>query len=56
MNKHIIQSLERERSFLLNQWAKANENEKVKILVKIMDIDERLESKAELASTQKYVL
>lgn len=43
MNKHIIQSLEKERRYLLTQWARANEEERSKILLKIMDIDERLE-------------
>lgn len=43
MTQEAIASLKRERSSLLNQYIKARENEKVKILVKIMDIDEELE-------------
>lgn len=36
--------LERERSVLLSKWTKATGSEKAKLLVKIMDIDEQLES------------
>lgn len=57
MNKHIISSLERERNILLAQWARATEEEKVKILVKIMDIDESLEDHNSSAKTEQiYVL
>lgn len=43
MTKEVIEGLKRERSSLLNRYLQARENEKVKILVQIMDIDEQLE-------------
>ena len=36
--------LEKERSVLLSKWTRANGNEKAKLLARIMDIDEQLES------------
>ncbi len=38
-----LNTLEQERSALLNEWIRAKEAEKVKLLMKIMDIDEQLE-------------
>jgi len=35
--------LQRERNTLLNEWMYAKGNEKVRLLVRIMDIDEQLE-------------
>lgn len=43
MTSEAIETLVKERSTLFNQYTKAHEKEKFKILVKIMDIDERLE-------------
>lgn len=43
MTKEAIANLKKERSSLLTQYVKARQNEKVKILVKIMDIEEQLE-------------
>ena len=37
-----LNTLEQERSALLNEWIRAKEAEKVKLLIKIMDIDEQL--------------
>jgi hypothetical protein len=56
MNKHIISSLEKERNMLLSQWAWANAEEKVQILVKIMDLDESLEDQVSSQEAQKYLL
>jgi hypothetical protein len=59
MNKLIVNSLEKERNMLLAQWARATEEEKVKILVKIMDLDESLEDQVSQVSseeTKKYML
>lgn len=55
MNKHIIQSLEKERRYLLSQWARANEEERSKILLKVMDLDERIENIANY-SEEQYAL
>ncbi|WP_366923724.1 hypothetical protein MFMK1_000637 [Metallumcola ferriviriculae] len=38
-----INLLEQERNALLTEWLRAKETEKAKLLVRIMDIDERLE-------------
>lgn len=38
-----VNALEQERKSLLVQWKDAKDNEKVQILVRIMDIDEQLE-------------
>ena len=43
MNRHILMSLEKERGYLMAQWARATEDERFDILVKIMDLDERIE-------------
>lgn len=45
MNKDNVVVLMKERNSLVNQWMHAtSENEKVQILVKLIDIDEKLES------------
>jgi hypothetical protein len=56
MNKRIISSMEKERNMLLTQWARATEEEKVKILVQIMDLDESLEDQVSSKETRTYVL
>ncbi|MGF7184795.1 hypothetical protein GGQ84_000880 [Desulfitispora alkaliphila] len=43
MNRSYLQTLERQRGFLLSQYARADQEEKVKLLVRIMDIDDHLE-------------
>jgi hypothetical protein len=35
--------LEKERSVLMSKWTRATGNERTKLLVRIMDIDEQLE-------------
>lgn len=44
MTPKTMASLKQERNELLKQYIKAVNNEKVSILVKIMDIDEEIES------------
>lgn len=55
MSKYEMVLLEKERGYLLTQYARASENEKQQLLVQIMDIDERLEL-AKTSDQKKYVL
>ncbi|WP_422447150.1 chromosome segregation protein SMC [Thermoanaerobacterium sp. DL9XJH110] len=43
MLKDRVLSLEKEREQLLNQWTK-NEGNRVKLLVRIMELEEQIES------------
>lgn len=43
MTRNTFAALKREKDMLLNQYIKASSTDRVKILVKIMDIDEQLE-------------
>ncbi|GAW93849.1 hypothetical protein [Calderihabitans maritimus] len=38
-----LAQLRRRRNHLIDEWVNAKENDKIKILVKIMDIDEQIE-------------
>lgn len=43
MDQETVMTLKKERNALLNEYMNAAAKDKIKILVKIMDIDDRLE-------------
>jgi hypothetical protein len=56
INKYQVNLLKKERDFLLNEWAKATDRDKVNILVKIMDIDENLNDHTIAREKRKKVI